>query len=184
MIPLVSLWLPIVASTVLVFLVSSVLHMALKYHQADYKKLPDEARQVDALRGLAPGYYHFPHCDSMKEMGSPEMLEKFRRGPVGMLAVAPNGAPAMGKFLGLWSVYILLVSLFAAYLASFTLSPGDHYLAVFRVTGTAAFMAYGLANMVDSIWKGMPWSNTVRATIDGLLYALVTAGAFGWLWPR
>ncbi|MCM2268774.1 MAG: hypothetical protein NDJ75_01580 [Thermoanaerobaculia bacterium] len=184
MIPLVSLWLPIVASAGLVFLVSSVLHMALKYHQADYKQLPDEARQIDALRGLAPGYYNFPYCTSMKEAGTPESLEKFRRGPVGMLAVLPNGAPAIGKFLALWFVYSLLVSLFAGYLASFTLSAGAHYLAVFRVTGTAAFLAYGLANMVDSIWKGVPWSNTVRATVDGLLYALVTAGAFGWLWPR
>jgi hypothetical protein len=184
MTPLAALWMPIVVSAVLVFLVSSVLHMALKYHQADYKKLPDEARQVDALRGLAPGCYHFPHCDSMKELGTPEMQEKFRRGPVGILLAMPSGPPAMGKHLGLWFVYGLLVSLFSGYLASATMAPGAHYLGVFRITGTAAFMAYGLANLVDPIWKGFPWSNTVRATIDGLLYALVTAGAFGWLWPR
>jgi hypothetical protein len=184
MTPLAALWMPIVVSAVLVFLVSSVLHMALKYHQADYKKLPDESRQVDALRGLAPGCYHFPHCDSMKELGTPEMQEKFRRGPVGILLAMPSGPPAMGKHLGLWFVYSLVVSLFAGYLAGVTLAPGTHYLGVFRITGTAAFMAYGVANLVDPIWKGFPWGNTVRATIDGLLYALVTAGAFGWLWPR
>jgi len=184
MISIVSLWMPIVVSALFVFLVSSVMHMALKYHKADYRQLPDEARQIEALRGLPPGYYNFPYCTSMKDMGSPEMLDKFRRGPVGMLTVLPSGPPAMGKYLGLWFVYILLVSLFSGYLASFTVSAGSDYLAVFRVVGTAAFMAYGLANMVDSIWRGLPWSNTIRGTIDGLIYALVTAGAFGWLWPR
>jgi len=181
---LAALWMPIVVSAVFVFVVSSVLHMALKYHQADYKKLPDEARQVDALRGLAPGSYHFPHCDSMKDLGTPEMQEKFRRGPVGILLAMPSGPPAMGRHLGLWFAYSLLVSLFAGYLASATLPPGTHYLSVFRVVGTAAFMTYGLGNLVDSIWKGFPWGNSLRALFDGLLYALVTAGAFGWLWPR
>jgi hypothetical protein len=184
MVSLLALWLPIVVSAVFVFLVSSVLHMALKYHKADYRQIPDEARRIAELRGLAPGYYVFPYCSDMKEMGSPEMLAKYQNGPCGMLTIGPSGPPSMGKPLGLWFLYSLLVSLFAAYLASFTLGESTPYLMVFRVVGTASFMAYGLAPMVDSIWKGMPWGNTLRAMFDGLLYALVTAGTFGWLWPR
>ena len=45
-------------------------------------------------------------------------------------------------------------------------------------------MAYGVGPLVDSIWKGQPWSATLKSVFDGLLYALVTAGVFGWLWPR
>jgi hypothetical protein len=183
MVSIAALWIPIVVSAILVFLVSAVMHMALKYHKADYASLPDEERQIVELRGLAPGYYVFPHCADSSQMSSPEMVEKYKRGPVGTLSILA-GPPQMSKLLGLWFVYSLLVSLFAAYLAGRTLDEGVHYLTVFRVVGTASFMAYGLANMVDSIWKGMPWSNTVRATIDGLVYALVTAGTFGWLWPR
>jgi hypothetical protein len=45
-------------------------------------------------------------------------------------------------------------------------------------------MAYGLGNLSNSIWKGQPWSMTIKEVIDGLVYALLTAGTFGWLWPR
>ena len=61
---------------------------------------------------------------------------------------------------------------------------GLDYLHVFRFVGTTAFMAYGVSCLVDSIWRTMPWSNTFRSMFDGLLYSLVTAGVFGWLWPR
>lgn len=77
----------------------------------------------------------------------------------------------------------VVVSFFAAYLASRTLDPGADYLAVFRVVGTTAFLAYSMAHMSDSIWKGQKWSTTIKHMIDGLVYALLTAGCFGWLWP-
>lgn len=186
MISIPELWLPIVASGAVVFIVSSILHMVLPFHRADYKRIPNE---TDALAGiakanLAPGYYNFPSCESMKEMGNPEMQEKFRRGPVGMLTILPNGPMSMGKYLGGWFVYCLVVSLFVAYLAGRTLAPGIDYLVVFRFVGAAAFLAYGLGGIVNSIWMGIPWSNTIRGTIDGLIYALVSGGCFGWLWPR
>lgn len=186
MIPILDLWLPIVVAAVLVFVVSSLLHMLLTYHRRDYRQLPQETETLEALRrsSLTPGLYVFPYCTRTKDMGTPEMQEKYRRGPVGHLTVLPSGPPNMGKYLGLWFGYGLLVSVFVAYLAGRTLPMGAHYLAVFRVAGTAAFMAFGLANLVDSIWRGAPWSNTLRAVVDGLVYSLVTAGAFGWLWPR
>lgn len=186
MITITALWMPIVLSAVAVFLVSSVLHMALKYHQADYKRIPNEEEALAGIRkaGLSPGYYHFPYCESMKEMGTPETAEKMRRGPVGMLTLMPNGPMSMSKPLTIWFIYSLVVSLFVAYLAGRTVASGADYLAVFRVAGATAFLAYGLGQLVDSIWKGMPWSNTLRAVFDGLVYSLVTAGFFGWLWPR
>ncbi len=185
MISIAALWMPILLAAVLVFVASSVIHMVLKYHASEYRGLPDEEANLASLRGvdLTPGIYTFPHCESMKEMGSPEMLEKYKRGPVGVLTVWPSAPPAMGKSLTLWFLYSVLIGVVVAYLAGRFLSPGTDYLAVFRFTGTAAFLAYGIGPIVDSIWKGAPWSGTLKAVFDGLVYSLLTAGAFGWLWP-
>jgi hypothetical protein len=185
MVPLSSLWLPILLSAVIVFIASSIMHMVLPYHHSDYKKLPDEDKLLPVLRAadLKPGLYHFPFC-THKEMNSPETQARFKQGPVGLMTIMPSGPPAMPKFLGLWFVYCLIIGFFVAYLAAHTLSPGIHYLAVFRVVGTAAFIGYGLGNISNGIWKGQPWSNTIKEVVDGLVYGLLTAGVFGWLWPR
>jgi len=186
MIPLLDLWLPIVVAAVAVFLVSSVLHMALTYHRRDYRQLPREAETLDLLRGLglSPGLYFFPYAPSHKEMGSPEMVEKRRRGPVGLLVAMPAGPPQMGKYLGLWLGFCVLVGVLVAWLAGRALVPGALARAVFCFTATAAFLGYGVGQIMDSIWKGHPWSNTLRALLDALVYSLVTAGVFAWLWPR
>lgn len=185
MVPLSALWLPIVLSAVIVFIASAIMHMLLTYHRSDYQRLPEEDKVMATLRtaGLRRGLYAFPFC-TPKEMKSPAMVEKYKQGPVGLMTVMPSGPPAMPKFLGLWFAYCLLVSFFAAYLTAHTVAPGTPYLAVFRVVGTAAFLAYGLGALPGGIWKGQTWSMTLKEVVDGLVYALLTAGTFGWLWPR
>jgi hypothetical protein len=185
MVSLTVLWLPIVLSAVIVFVASSIMHMLLPYHRSDYRQLPDEDKLLATLRaaGLKQGLYHFPFC-THKDMKSPAAIEKFKQGPVGMLTVFPSGPPAMPKFLGMWFAYCLIIGFFVAYLTGRTVAPGANYMAVFRVAGTAAFLAYGLGNLSNGIWKGQPWSVTLKEAIDGLVYALLTAGTFGWLWPR
>jgi hypothetical protein len=187
MVFLTALWLPILLSAVIVFVASSIIHMVLPYHKSDYSKLPDEDKLLDALRGagLAPGrLYHFPHCADHKQMGSPEMQEKYKKGPVGLLTILPSGAPAMGSFLAKWFTYCVVISLVAAYLTGRTLATGAPYLTVFRVAGTAAFLGYAGAHASDSIWKGQSWSTTFKHIFDGLIYGMLTGGTFGWLWPR
>jgi hypothetical protein len=186
MVSLAALWLPILLSAVIVFVASSILHMVLPLHKSDYRKLPDEERVMDALRGagVTPGpTYHFPHC-THQEMKAAATVEKFKRGPVGLLTVIPSGAPNMGKYLGQWFVYCIVVGIFVAYLTGRLLSPGTHYLQVFRVAGTVAFIAYAFGQFQDSIWKAQPWGVTFKHVFDGLIYGLLTAGTFGWLWPR
>src|SRR5882762_7760882 len=149
MVAITALWLPILLSAVIVFVASSILHMVLPYHKSDYRKLPEEDRVLDALRaaGVTPGRtYHFPHC-TQKEMKSPEAIEKFKRGPIGLMNVIPSGPPAMGKYLGLWFVYCLVVGVFVACLTGRTQAPGTQYMEIFRVAGTAAFLAYGLGHI-------------------------------------
>jgi hypothetical protein len=186
MVPITALWLPIVLSAVIVFVASSLIHMVLPLHKSDYRKLPAEDRVLDALRTAAvtPGRtYYFPYA-THKEMKSPEAVERFKRGPVGLLTVIPSGPPAMGKYLVQWFIYCLVVGVFAAYVTGRTRSPGTQYLEVFRVAGTTAFLGYAAAQVQDSIWKGQSWSVTVKHVFDGLVYGLLTAGTFGWLWPR
>jgi len=76
MIPLSTLWLPILLSAVVVFFASFIMHMVLTYHRSDYRPLADENPVTDALRnaGVTPGpAYFFPYC-SFKEMKSAPMV--------------------------------------------------------------------------------------------------------------
>jgi hypothetical protein len=185
MVPLMSLWLPIVLSAVAVFVASSVVHMALGYHKTDFAPVPDEDRAMDALRShhLAPGDYLMPYANSGTSMKDPAFLAKVNAGPRVVMTVLPKGMTAMGGLLGKWFVFNLIVSLFAAYLASRVLAPATPYLTVFRVVGTTVFAAYGLGLWPQAIWYGKSTSATVKSTFDAFLYALVSAGVFGWLWP-
>ena len=183
---MLSLWLPILLAAVLVFIASSIIHMASPWHKGDYPRLPDEEAVRDALRPLAipPGDYLMPRPSGGDEMKSAAFAEKLRAGPNIMMTVMPNGPWSMGPQLAMWFVYTLFVSAFAAYVAGRALPPGSEYLGVFRFAGAAAFAAYSFALWQLSIWYRRTWSLTIKATVDGLIYALLTAGAFGWLWPR
>lgn len=186
MVSLVSLWLPIVVSAVIVFLASWIVHMFLPHHRSDFAKLPQEDAVLDALRSMnvPTGQYLAPYANTAAQMKQPEYVEKRKRGPALFLTLATGADPGMGKPLLQWFVYLLVVSLFAAYLASSAIATGAPYPAVFKFVGVAAFMAYALGHAHQSIWYRQQWSTTVKYFIDGLIYALLTAGVFGWLWPR
>lgn len=179
-----ALWLPMVLSAVFVFVVSSVIHMVLTYHRSDFRKLPDEDGVMEALRpfGIPQGEYVMPYATSGKEMTDPEFKARVEKGPVAFLTIFSSDFQ-MGKSMLLWFLYCLLIGAFAAYLAGRALEPGAHYLAVFRFTGAAAFGGYALALLQNSIWYKRSWAATMKSVADGFVYALVTAGVFGWLWP-
>lgn len=182
---IVDLWLAIVLSGVLVFVVSSILHMATPLHKGDYQKLPGEESIMEVMRKnhVTPGTYMFPCPQSMKDMNSPEMVAKYEKGPVAYMTVIPSGVPAMGKNLVQWFLYSILIGVFAAYVASRTLTAEASYLQVFRVVGCVAFVAYAIGHLHASIWEGRSWWITSKFVLGGMIYALVTAGVFGWLWP-
>jgi hypothetical protein len=186
MVSLGALWLPILLSAVLVFIASSIIHMVFKYHHRGYTPLPNEDAVRAAIRSgnPAPAQYIIPYCPSPKLMATPEMQKKFTEGPVGVLNLMRPGVPAMGKYLVQWFVFLLVVSLFIAYVAAHCLAPGARDLEVFRIVGAVGFLAYAAGMLPPSIWMGKPWSVTWKEVFDGLVYGLVTAGTFGWLWPR
>ena len=186
MVHLHMLWLPIVVSAVIVFFLSFLFHTVLPLHKSDHAKLPEEDRVMEALRGfrIPPGDYMMPCPTGPSAMKSPEFMKKRNDGPVALMTVMPNGAFGMGKSLGLWFVYLLIVGVFAAYVCSRSLEAGAHYLRVFRFAGVTAFACYAMASWQESIWYHRKWSTTIKNNFDGLIYALFTAGVFGWLWPR
>jgi len=180
------LWLPILISAILAFVASSLIWMVVGYHKADWKGLPNEPAVLDTLgkQSLSPGQYVFPHAKDAKAMKEPAFVEKMKKGPVGHIVVRPAGEFNMGRTLSLWFVYLLLVSAAVAFVTAQALPAGAAYMRVFRVAGGAAVAAYALGNLPKSIWWGHTWSSTVKEVVDGIVYGLLTAGTFGWLWPR
>lgn len=186
MVPLSALWLPVLVSAALVFVASSVIHMVLRYHDADYQPVPGEDDVQAALRrfNLTPGDYMLPCAGGPKDLQSQAFLDKMRRGPVVTMTVLENRPPALGANLAMWFAYTVVVGVLCAYVAGLVLPVGVSYRLVFRVVSTIAFTAYALALWQMSIWYRRAWGSSLRSTLDGVIYALLTAGAFGWLWPR
>ena len=101
-----------------------------------------------------------------------------------IVTILPNGPMSMARNLIMWFIYTAVVSLFAAYIAGRALPAGTSYLRVFQFAGATAFIGYSAALWQMSIWYRRAWSTTIKSTIDGLIYASLMAGTFGWLWPR
>jgi hypothetical protein len=186
MVPVIALWWQILLAAVLVFVVSSIIHMVLRYHKTDFKRLPDEeaVRTVLGKLDLPPGQYAFPCVQDMKQMKTPEVMKKYQEGPVGILTMLPKGPVNMGKHLLQWFVYSIVISVFVAYVTGRTQAAGAQYLAVFRIAGTTAWLGYAGAHLWAGIWKGVPRSCVTKDTFDGLVYALATAAVFAGFWPR
>jgi len=183
---LLSLWLPILLSAVVVFVISSLVHMVLKWHASDYGGFANEDAVRAAIRAgnPAPGRYVVPFCREMKEMGGEAMQQKYREGPVGHFTLGPTGVPVLGKFLGLWFVWSLIVAAVAAYLAV-RLNGLDHSHARSAATlvGAVTFIAHGFGTVQESIWAMRPWSSSAKHLLDAALYGIGSALVFLWLWP-
>ncbi len=186
MVGLWSLWLPILLSSAVAFVVSSIIHMATPWHKGDYAKAPDEGKLMDALRpmGLPSGDYMIPKPSSRQEATSPEFSEKMKKGPVMVMTIMRGGSTSMRRNLVAWFAYLLVVSVFAAYVASRALSPGAGALPVLRFAGATAFVGYSLALWQASIWFGKSWVTTLKGNVDGFIYAVLTGLIMGWFWPR
>jgi hypothetical protein len=186
MVTLSQLWVPILASAVAVFVLSSLVHMVLKWNNADYRKLSNEDEVRTALQKTdpAPGQYVVPHCTDMKLMQTPEFQQKFTDGPVGFIVLRARGAPNMGPALGLWFLYSVAIAIFSGYLASRSLSAGASAASVFRLVATVAFLAFGGGQVQQGIWMGKPWGSVAKELLDALIYAAGIGVVFGALWPH
>lgn len=180
---LLSLWLPIVLSAVGVFIVSSLIWTVLQWHNSDWKKLSDEDGLLAILKDVPSGQYAMPYAASMKDKQDPEWQRKAKAGPMAMVTVFQGDATAMGKQLIQWFIYCLVISIVLAAVSVATLSPGDGFMMVFHSVAIYGLMTYSGAHAMGAIWFGHSWSRTIKDIVDGLIYALVTAAIFAWLWP-
>ena len=182
---LTHLWLPIIVAAIAVFIASSLIHMVFKWHNSDYRPLPndDEVRRTLNSANLTSGLYVTPHCPDMKEMGSDAMQQKFRDGPVALITVRAPGTPKMGKYLGQWFILNLIISVLGAMLAlqAFGLKGDAHHAGHF--IGIFTMIAYACGSVQDAIWMGKPWFATFKDLLDALIYGTVSALSFWLLWP-
>lgn len=185
MVELTALWLPILATTVAVFFLSFLMWMVLPHHHKDFGALPDEDALMSTLRaqGLKPGLYGFPHCPDKESMKDPAWNAKRNAGPSGFLSVMPPGACNMGSALAKWFLLVLAISTITAYVASVSLPAGTPYMTVFRVVASCMLLAFCSNVLSDAIWKSHPLRPVLMHIADGVVYALVAGGLFGWLWP-
>jgi hypothetical protein len=186
MVPLTSLWLPVLVSAVFVFLASSIIHMALPYHRSDYGRVPSEDDVMAALRTFAipPDDYHLPFAGSPAEMKTPEYKKKMAAGPLVLMTVLGQDGYAMGRRLTQWFLYTLVVSGLSGLVAGHAAGPFAPHRRVFHFVAIVAFAAYALALPQSSIWYSLKWTTTAKSMFDGLVYAAITAATFVWLWPR
>ena len=178
---IMTLWMPILVSAIVAFMAGSVIWMLMPWHKTEWAKTPDEEAVRGALKGTAPGMYTIPNCQDQAQYKEPDMQQKLIDGPQAFITVVPSGLPSMGPKLAMMFGYNLLVAVVCAYFVSRTLAPGADYLAVFRIAGAVAFVAYGMAYVQESVWFGRSWSSTAKTFLDALIYGLLTGGVFGWL---
>jgi hypothetical protein len=186
MVPILSLWLPILLSAVVVFILSAIIHMVLPYHRNDFKKIAQDDQFLEAMRrfDLAPGDYLVPCAGSPEAMKSPDFIEKMKKGPIVIMTIVKGGPPSMGRELFRWFLFTIAVGIMAAYITGHALGVGATYRQVFRFAGCVSFIGYGFAQVPASIWYKRSWATTWKTMFDALVYGLFTAGVFGWLWPR
>lgn len=179
------LWLPILAAAVLVYIASSLIHMVFKWHNSDYKQLANEEEVQAVLRKGAPtpGQYGIPRCTDMKAMRDEAMVKKYVDGPVGLLTVVNSGPPRMGGMLIRWFLYNLAIALIAAAIALQVYGvPGNAHAAA-HLVGLVTFLTYAGGSVQQGIWMGKPWASVFKDLLDALIYGVVSALAFWWLWP-
>jgi hypothetical protein len=182
-VPFNELWLPIVLAAITVFMVSSLIWTVVQYHNSDWHGLDDEDAARTVFKNQPPGQYAVPYAADNRARASETWQQKYREGPVAMITVMQNGNVNMAGQLIQWFVYCLVISVFVAYVAGSTLSIGSDYLKVYQVTSTVAFLAYGGMTGIRKIWFGQPTGSALKDLVDALIYGLLTAGFFGWLWP-
>jgi hypothetical protein len=178
------LWLPVVLSAAVCFVLSAASHMLLPWRRNEWGRITDFTALQSAIRGLAPGIYAFPAAPDQRQQLTPEWKDRWAKGPSGWLTIAHPGAMSIGRSMALSLLVYLLVGFMDAYVAAHALGSAPHYRAVFRIVGTVGFMSYAVGTVFSSIWNDRPWRVYLSDLVDALVLALVTAGIFGWLWPR
>jgi len=175
------LWLPIVMSGIATHLASTLAWTVLPHHKPEWQKLPAEDGLRDLLdqRQIAAGQYLFPHAHGAEQMASPEYKEKLATRCRGMLVLWAT-PPNMGRAIALTFAYFLVVAFATGYIASVAFAPAAARIDVFRLVFTVGLLCHAASPFPAVFWFRQRWAMNV---LDGVAYAVITAGLFAWLWP-
>ena len=165
---LTQLWLPILLSSVFVFLASSIMWMALPHHKADIKVLPDEKALTEQLGklDLPPGTYMWPNCGSGESQSSPEFTARMDAGPWGSINIL-GCKPNFAANLALVFLFYLVVSVCVAYIMTRSLAAGASCESLFSVAGPTAILAYCAGGIPGAFFMGKPKRFMFTDFIDG-----------------
>jgi hypothetical protein len=183
MVGLAELWLPILVSAVAVFIASAIIWMALKYHDKDIQTMPQESEFLDAIRpmNIKAGLYMFPGCHGV-DLKSEPYLSNWKNGPWGIITIAGK-QPNFGLNLLRCFISYLVISALVGYLTGIGMAPGAEYMDVFRVAATAALLGHCFGGLANDFFLGKPTRFIITGLIDGVVFALITAGIFAAMWP-
>jgi hypothetical protein len=186
MTPLMSLVLPTVAAAFAVFVLSMIVHLAMPWHKSDFAIVPDHDAAIAAVQSLnlAPGDYAVPNVQLPGGGKNPDFIAHFERGPTFHLTMFPAGGMNMGKYMGSWFGFMLLIAVIAAWVTGSIVPPGGNSRAVFHYSAIITACSYGFGGWTLSIWYFRKWSTAFKGTFDAILYGLATGAIFMWLWPK
>ena len=186
MTPFLSLLLPVVVAAAVVFVLSSIVHMAMPWHKSDYGNVPSDDAAMAAIRSLslAPGDYAVPNPRLPGGGKNPDFISNFERGPSFHMTVMDPARMNMGKYMGTWFLFNLLVSAIAGWVTGSIVAPGGDAHAAFHFSAIVTACSYGLGAWPLSIWYHRKWSTAFKGTFDAFLYGLATGAVFMWMWPR
>jgi hypothetical protein len=181
---LIPLWLPILLSAAAVWIISTIVGMALPHHKQDWIGLPDEGGFMDYIRrsGIKPGNYLFPDFRTREALKSEKVEKALKEGPVGHLSVWQTPVTMGGKMVATFIVH-LVVSTLIACLTRVALPGAAPFAKVFQVAATAGILAYSFSFIPNALWFGAYKRTIVASIIDGITFGLVTGAIFAWRWP-
>lgn len=174
-----SLWLPILAATFAVFVLSMLAWTVMPHHKPDMKEHPSAdafAEQIKAS-GVEPGSYYFPSYGTPKDPGP-----FIKTGPWGNINIYPS-APNMGRNLIMTLLGLFVITVFVAYITAQACSPGADASRVFQIAMTTAVLCHVFGGTLNGIWFGKRLRFFITDAIDGLVYSAATGAAFALLWP-
>jgi hypothetical protein len=184
MTPITSLLVPIVAATVAVFVLSMLIQMA-PWHKRDFGNVPNDDAVLNTIRDLniPPGDYCVPSPRLPSGERNPDFVEKWAKGPsVTMTVIGPSSS--MGRYLGQWFAFVLLVAGISAWMTGTIIQPGGNSHAIVHYAAIVTFLSYSLGAWPISIWYHRKWSTAFKSAFDAILYAVTTGLVFCWLWPK
>jgi hypothetical protein len=182
---LTTLWLPVLLSAAAIWVISTIVGMALPHHKQDWIGIPDEDGFMDYIRrsGIKPGNYLFPDFRSREALKSEKVEKALKEGPVGHLSVWQTPVTMGGKMGATFIVY-LVVSTLIAYLTRVALPGAADFARVFQIAGTAGILAYCFSFIPNAVWFGAYKRTIIASVIDGIFFGLITGAIFAWRWPH